>query len=151
LGQSVQIFFPKLREEQMKTFSSIGEDFLREFGSYEPEYCKTEKEAREKTLSLSIDADKYPVYFFPTDTSGEKKYEEFFVPGEDVDMKTFEQLGVIRNAASKPMAEIEKLFEVLNNVFVSNQVTKQAIVNAIGDFIPNFKHIETGKSLDQKM
>ncbi len=151
LGESGQIFFPKLREDQMKTFSSIGENFLKEFGDYEPEYCETEQKAREKVLNLSIDADKYPVYFFPTDTSGEKKYEEFFVPGEDVDMATFEQLGVIRNAPSKPMTEIEKLFNALNKVFQSNEVTKQAIVDAIGDFIPNFKHIETGKSLDQKM
>ena len=100
---------------------------------------------------MSIDADKYPVYFFPTDTSGEKKYEEFFVPGEDVDMRTFEQLGIIRNASSKPMAEIEQLFDVLHRVFASKLVTKQAIVSAISNFIPNFKHIETGKSLDQKM
>jgi FlaA1/EpsC-like NDP-sugar epimerase len=151
LGESGQIFFPKLREEQMKTFSSIGESFLKEFGNYEPQYCKTEEEAREKILNLSMDADKYPVYFFSTDTSGEKKFEEFFVLGEDVDMETFEQLGVIRNTPSKSMIEIEKLFDALDGVFQSKEVTKQAIVNAIGNFIPNFKHIETGKSLDQKM
>lgn len=151
LGKSGQIFFPKLREEDMKTFSSIGVNFLKEYGNYEPEYCETEQEARERALALSDDAAEYPVYFFPTDTSGEKKFEEFFVPGEDVDMATFEQLGVIRNAPTKPMTEIEKLFDALNKVFQSKEVTKQAIVDAIGDFIPNFKHIETGKSLDQKM
>ena len=151
LGDSGQIFFPKLREDQMKTFSSIGENFLKEYGDYEPEYCKTEQEAREKVLELSNDASKYPVYFFPTDTSGEKKFEEFFVPGEDVDMTTFQQLGVIKNAPSKPMESIEQLFEALNKVFESKEVTKKAIVEVIGDFIPNFKHIETGKSLDQKM
>lgn len=151
LGESGQIFFPKLREEQMKTFSNIGEDFLREFGGYEPNYCKTEQEAKEKVLNLSGDEDKYPVYFFSTDTSGEKKFEEFFVPGEDVDVNTFEQLGVIRNAPSKDMEAIEELFEALNKVFESKEVTKKAIVDVMGDFIPNFKHVETGKSLDQKM
>lgn len=151
LGESGQIFFPKLREEQMKTFSSIGVNFLKEFGNYEPEYCATEQEARKKALALADDSLTYPVYFFGSDTSGEKQYEEFFVEGEDVDMTTFEQLGVIRNAPSKPMTEIEKLFDALNKVFQSKEVTKQAIVDAIGDFIPNFKHIETGKSLDQKM
>jgi FlaA1/EpsC-like NDP-sugar epimerase len=151
LGESGQIFFPKLREDQMKTFSNIGISFLKEFGNYEPEYCKTEQEAREKILNLFLDADKYPVYFFPTDTSGEKKYEEFFVPGEDVDMETFEQLGVIRNIPSKSMEAIDELFEALHKVFGRKRVTKKAIVELIGDFIPNFKHIETGKSLDQKM
>lgn len=151
LGESGQIFFPKLREEQMKTFSNIGEDFLREFGGYTPNYCKTEQEAKEKVLNLSDNEDKYPVYFFSTDTSGEKKFEEFFVPGEDVDMNTFEQLGVIRNSPTKQMEAIEELFEALNKVFESKEVTKKAIVDVMGDFIPNFKHVETGKSLDQKM
>lgn len=151
LGESGQIFFPKLREEQMKTFSNIGEDFLREFGGYTPNYCETEQEAKEKVLNLSDNEDKYPVYFFSTDTSGEKKFEEFFVPGEDVDMSTFEQLGVIRNSPTKQMEAIEELFETLNKVFESKEVTKKAIVDVMGDFIPNFKHVETGKSLDQKM
>ncbi len=151
LGKSGQIFFPKLSEKQMKTFSSIGVAFLKEYGDYEPEYCDTEQDARTKTLALSNEADKYPVYFFPTDTSGEKKFEEFFVEGEDVDMDTFAQLGVIRDTPSKSMQEIDELFAALHSVFASEQVTKKAIVAAIGDFIPNFKHIETGKSLDQKM
>ena len=151
LGESGNIFFPKLREDQMKTFSSIGVDFLKAYGNYEPDYSATEQEAREKALALSDEADKYPVYFFPTDTSGEKKFEEFFVEGEDVDMDTFSQLGFIRNTPSKSMESIDKLFNTLNSVFESKQVTKKAIVDAIGDFIPNFKHIETGKSLDQKM
>jgi nucleoside-diphosphate-sugar epimerase len=151
LGKSGQIFFPKLLEEQMKTFSDIGISFLKEFGNYEPDYCNTEEAAREKAQTLSDDATAYPVYFFPSDTSGEKEFEEFFVPGEDLDMDTFEQLGVICNAQSKPMEDIEQLFDALHKVFQSNTVTKQAIVDAIGDFIPNFKHIETGKSLDQKM
>jgi FlaA1/EpsC-like NDP-sugar epimerase len=151
LGESGQIFFPKLREDQMKTFSSIGVKFLEEFGGYTPEYCDTEQKAREKALNLAPNANQYPVYFFPTDTSGEKKYEEFFVPGEDVDMDTFNQLGVIRNTPAKSMDAIDKLFDALHNVFEQDEVTKKAVVEVIGDFIPNFKHIETGKSLDQKM
>lgn len=151
LGQSGQIFFPKLKEEQMKTFSNIAIAFLKAFGNYEPDYCSTEAEAREKALALTDEEDKYPVFFFSSDTSGEKQFEEFFVQGEDVDMTTFEQLGVIRNTPAKPMSEIDTLFKTLHAVFESKQVTKQAIVDAIGDFIPNFKHIETGKSLDQKM
>ena len=70
---------------------------------------------------------------------------------EDVDMNTFEQLGVIKNTATKPMEAINKLFDALHKVFERKEVTKKAIVEVMGDFIPNFKHIETGKSLDQKM
>jgi hypothetical protein len=135
----------------MKTFSSIGVDFFKEYGNYEPEYCETEVIAKEKALNLSLESDRYPVCFFPTGTSGEKQFEEFYVEEEDVDMEIFEQLGVICNTVTKPMSEIDNLFKTLHAVFESKQVTKQAIVDAIGDFIPNFKHLETGKSLDQKM
>ena len=151
LGKSGQIFFPQLKEEQMKTFSSIAVNFLKDYGNYEPDYCETEDIARTKIAALTEDAEKYPVFFFSSDTSGEKQFEEFYVEGEDVDMATFEQLGVIRNTPTKSMDEIDELFKALNRVFESKAVTKQAIVEAIGDFIPNFKHIETGKSLDQKM
>ena len=73
----------------MKIFSSIGIAFLKEYGDYRPDYCQTEQEAREKILTLDKNTSAYPVYFFPTNTSGEKKFEEFYVEGEDVDMKTF--------------------------------------------------------------
>jgi hypothetical protein len=49
------------------------------------------------------------------------------------------------------MKSIEQLFDALNKVFESKEVPKKAIVEVIGDFIPNFKHIETGKNLDQKL
>lgn len=151
LGQSGQVFFPKLREEDMKTFSAIGVDFLQAYGNYTPDYCSTEQEAREKARTLDETATKYPVYFFATDTSGEKKYEEFYVPGEDVDFDTFEQLGVIRNIPTKPLEQIDELFDRLEALFESDQVSKQKVVELMAEFIPNFQHIETGKSLDQKM
>lgn len=151
LGESGQIFFPKLREDQMKTFSSIAVDFLKAYGGYSPDYAGTEQEAREKAEQLADDASAYPVYFFGSDTSGEKQYEEFYVEGEDVDMATFKELGVIRNTPTKSMEEIDQLFAALHDTFNRDEVTKQAIVAAIGDFIPNFQHIETGKNLDQKM
>lgn len=151
LGQSGQIFFPRLREEDMKTFSSIGVDFLREYGGYLPAYCASEQEAREKAFHLANDAKDYPVYFFETDTSGEKAFEEFYVEGEDLDFDTFEQLGVIQNVPAQSMAQINRLFDHFQQLFQSDQVTKQKIVEVLSEAIPNFRHIETGKSLDQKM
>ena len=61
LGKSGQIFFPKLEEEKMKTFSSIAENLLKEVG-FEPDYCETEKEAKNKKIQLG--QNKYPVFLF---------------------------------------------------------------------------------------
>ncbi|MCP9236766.1 polysaccharide biosynthesis protein [Lewinella sp. JB7] len=151
LGRSGEIFFPNLREEQMRTFSSIAVDFLREYGAYDPDYCDTEQEAREKATQLTQRSTRYPVYFFGSSTSGEKPYEEFFTEGEAVDHSRFEQLGVILNAGRKSTRDIDVMFAKLTAQFQDNQIDKAAIVRLIADFIPNFEHMETGRSLDQKM
>ncbi|WP_116127823.1 polysaccharide biosynthesis protein [Lewinella sp. IMCC34183] len=151
LGRSGEIFFPNLREEQMRTFSSIAEDFLREYGDYTPRYCSTEQEAREAAANLSREDEAYPVYFFGSNTSGEKPYEEFFTEGEDIDRDRFAQLGVIRNAGRKSVEDIDVMFARLNAQFRDTTIDKAAIVQLMVDFIPNFVHLETGRSLDQKM
>ena len=96
-------------------------------------------------------ANEYAVYFFPTTTSGEKPYEEFFTDKEELDRDTFHNLGVIKNAPKKSEAEINALFDQLNLLFKEEEVTKAKIVSVLSDIIPNFKHIETGKNLDQRM
>tara|TARA_Y100000590_G_scaffold268210_1_gene301222 strand:+ start:4161 stop:4427 length:267 start_codon:yes stop_codon:yes gene_type:complete len=46
---------------------------------------------------LFIANKKWPCYFFKSDTTGEKAFEEFFTDNEDLDMKRLETVGVIRN------------------------------------------------------
>jgi FlaA1/EpsC-like NDP-sugar epimerase len=150
LGNSGEIFFPKLQESQMKKFSDIAVALLKELG-YEPDYCQSEEEAKQKALNLKPLSKKYPVYFFKSDTSGEKHYEEFYTGKEEIDLKTFRNLGVIKNAEKKPIADVDKIFKQLIQVFESPNVDKQKIVAILSTFIPDFKHLETGKSLDQKM
>ena len=151
LGKSGEIFFPNLGEEQMRTFSSIAEDFLQEYGNYRPDYCDSEEEARQRARQLSPQSDTYPVYFFPSSTSGEKQFEEFYTEGEELDRERFAQLGVILNAGRKSIADIDVMFAKLHAQFQDLKIDKAAIVKLIADFIPNFEHIETGRSLDQKM
>ena len=43
------------------------------------------------------------------------------------------------------------MFGALDGLFDHGPVEKAAIVAALGRFIPNFEHIETGRSLDQKV
>jgi FlaA1/EpsC-like NDP-sugar epimerase len=149
MGQSGDIVFPKLDEgRDMIPFEQVAVDLLHALGM-EPDICKTEDEARAKmgrggTVS-------WPVYFFESDTSGEKTFEEFYTPGEDLDYKTFVNLGVVKNAKRRPLAEIDAIFESLRRLFAEPAVTKADVVHALRDYLPNFAHIETGKGLDQKM
>ena len=82
LGNSGDIYFPKLTENQLVNFKSITEDFFK-YLKKEIKICKSEKEAKEIASKLSDDTS-YPVYFFKTDTSGEKLFEEFYTSEDEV-------------------------------------------------------------------
>ena len=143
LGNTGNIFFPKLdfHKDQIY-FKEIALDFLKENG-FEPELVQSEKEAKE------FDFDKYPIYFFKTDTSGEKTFEEFYTDDEDYNIKKHDSLGFINTPNIKISFEgVESDFE---SVFNNLNSEKSDIVNIIKKYVPDFMHIETGKHLDQKM
>lgn len=151
LGNSGEIFYPKLSANQMLTFSSIAEYFLLENG-YQPFYCQSEKEAKQMAFNMGDKSSgPYPVYFFKSETSGEKPYEEFFTSNEQLDVDRFAQLGVIQNAPKQSIEIIDSMFEKLFDLFDKDLITKTEVVKLLKDIIPSFNHIETGKSLDQKM
>lgn len=149
LGKSGEIFFPKLDEEEQVYFKAITEDFFKA-SNREITLCQTEDEAR--MLASNIDESKpYPVYFFGSDTSGEKLYEEFYTETDEVNLDQFESLGVIKNARKLPMQQIELCVSDLQSLMNSGDYDKQLIVENLKKYLPDFQHIETGKSLDQKM
>ena len=150
LGKNREIYFPKLEEKKMKTFSSIAIDFLHENG-YEILECNTDEEAILKAEDLKNGSKKYPVHFSSSDTTGEKAYEEFFTDEEQTDMQQFESLGVVTNRIARPIKDIQNLFVKLEMAFSKQDTTKEEIVEILKDFLPNFEHEEKGKSLDSKM
>lgn len=150
LGRGGEVFFPKLGEDQMLTFSSICDDFVKAEG-FEKKECPSDDEAKQFAARMDYDSDTYPVVYFKSDTTGEKAYEEFFVPGEKIDMHRFKALGVVEETARRPMPEINAFFEKLETLFAREEFTKAQVVDAIKAFIPNFEHEEKGRNLDQKM
>ena len=158
LGKGGEVFFPKLGEDQMLTFSAICDDFVKAEGFTKKE-CVSDNEAKEFATTLDNPAhdaglsvvSEYPVVYFKSDTTGEKAYEEFFVPGEKIDMQRFAALGVVCQTTRHEMAEVNGFFEKLEGIFQKEDFTKAQVVEAIKEFIPNFEHEEKGKNLDQKM
>ncbi len=150
LGHSGEIFFPKLATSDMKTFSDIASALLRSLG-LEPYPCASEQEAKLAASQWNDANAAYPVYYFGSDTSGEKSFEEFFTENEEIDWDRFESLGVIKNAPRKDFRHIDVMFQKLTSIFAKEKIVKTDIVRLLADFIPNFEHIETGKNLDDKM
>ncbi len=151
LGDSGDIIFPKLDEERdMISFDGIALDLLKYLGM-KADICKTEEEARRKALQLNENSTTYPVYFFETDTSGEKPYEEFFTEREVIDNDRFINLGVVKNSVKREVKEIDEIFYRLRQLFDSGHVSKADIVEILKEWLPSFDHIEKGKGLDSKM
>lgn len=150
LGRNGEIFFPKLGEEQMLTFSAICDDFVKAAGFEKKEFA-TDEDAKRFAAGMQFGSREYPVVYFGSDTTGEKAYEEFFVPGEKTDMDRFTALGVIEEVKKKPMEDIDGFLRTLEDLFRNPLFTKEDVVNAIKTFIPNFEHEEKGRNLDQKM
>jgi FlaA1/EpsC-like NDP-sugar epimerase len=147
LGESGNIFFPKLdfHKDQIY-FKEIALDFLKEKG-FQPLLVQSEQEA--KDFDFGSKSKKYPIYFFKTNTSGEKKYEEFYTEDEDYEVDEFESLGYINSAeVSISFKNVESDFET---VFRNPNSKKLDIVKIINKYVPDFIHTETGKHLDQKM
>ena len=150
LGKNGEIFFPKLGERQMLTFSSICDEYVKAVGCKKKEFT-TDEDAKKFASDMTFDNKDYPVVYFKSDTTGEKAYEEFYVSGEKINMDRFCSLGVIEEVVKRPMTEIDAIFTEMENIFVEPDFTKEEVVMAIKRFIPNFEHEEKGKNLDQKM
>ena len=150
LGENRDIFFPKLSEQlHLTTFSDIAERFIKSLG-YEPYYCATEEEARSQSSAL-IASKSWPCYFFKSDTSGEKDFEEFFTNNEILDMDRFQNLGVIKNEANYNSSMLDNFLEVIHELRNQKSWKKGQIVELFNEMITDFDHKETGKYLDGRM
>jgi FlaA1/EpsC-like NDP-sugar epimerase len=150
LGNNRDIFFPKLSEKlHLITFSEIAVRYLRERG-YEPYECESEDEARDMAEEL-IANKQWPCYFFKSDTTGEKDFEEFFTDAEDLDMERFETVGVIRNEPEFDEGKLDEFMKGIEALREKGAWNKEDIVKLYFSLLPEFAHKETGKYLDQRM
>jgi FlaA1/EpsC-like NDP-sugar epimerase len=151
MGESGDIFFPKLDEDKdMIPFDQIALDLIEALG-LTPDVCQSEDEAKQKALLINDLSTKYPIYFFGSDTSGEKSFEEFYTEEELLDNDSFINLGVVKNSKKRSISEIDSIFNQLHSLFESKNITKAAVVDILQVYLPNFEHHETGKGLDSKM
>ena len=148
IGDSGDIFFPKFNFERDQIyFKDIAIEFLKFIG-LDPEIMDSEKDAKNFKLD-NRESKKYPIFFFKTNTSGEKLYEEFYTDDEHYSLLKYDALGVINNFQFE--FDVQDLKNKLEFLFKKKEIDKIDLVNLIKVYLPDFDHIETGKNLDQKM
>lgn len=149
-GKNRDIFFPKLDESlHLISFAQIAVKYLEEKG-FEPYLCKDEDEARELVKTLPKEG-KYPCLFTKSDTTGEKDYEEFFTEDETLDMKTFKNIGIIKNEPVYDETLLNSFTKTMQNFKSRLFWTKDEIVKEFFKLIPDFDYEDKGKYLDSKM
>lgn len=150
LGENRDIFFPKLSEQlDLTRFSDIAVRYLNALG-YEPVECASEDEARGRAGEL-VARKQWPVFFFASDTTGEKDFEEFYTGAEDLDMDRFESIGVVRNSPNFDNAKLEHFLSTISSLRAQPTWDKPELVDLFNYMIPEFQHKETGKYLDSRM
>ncbi|MDP3130055.1 MAG: UDP-N-acetylglucosamine 4,6-dehydratase [Bacillota bacterium] len=150
LGENRDLFFPKLdASENMITFSGIAERYLRRLG-YEPVECASEDEARTCVAELKASR-RWPVYFFASDTTGEKNFEEFYTPDEKLDLDRFANIGVIQNEVAYDAGRIEAFESSIHAMRSKRRWTRAELIDLFNNTLREFNHMETGKFLDGRM
>ena len=150
LGENRDIFFPKLDEQlDQLTFSAIAVRYLAELG-FEAYACVTEDEARDRAPEL-IARKQWPCYFFASDTTGEKDFEEFYTDAETLDMARFASIGLIKNQSVYEEAKLHTFLNTVSALQERGVWDRQDLVRLFHEMLPNFGHKETGKYLDDKM
>lgn len=150
MGENKDIFFPKLKDElHLITFKSIAQKFLVEKG-FSPIECSSEEEAR-STIEKWIEDKKWPCYFSPSTTTGEKSFEEFYREDEQLDLERFNNLGIVKSELNAATEKLDLFLQKVNQMRDKNHWDKKEIVTLFQSLLPEFNHVETMRSLDQKM
>lgn len=149
-GENRDIFFPKLTKSlHLTTFSDIAIKFLKanNLAAYK---CSSEEEARSLVSSLPLEG-KWPVLFAPSDTTGEKDFEEFYTDQEIIDVDRFDNIGIIKKDGEYDAALLNFFEEQIKSMKAELKWDKAQIVKVFFRMIPEFAFKEKGKYLDSKM
>ena len=150
LGEARDIFFPKLREDLHQVmFTETAVRFLGLHG-FEPFECASEEEARSRSNEL-IESGRWPCYFFDSDTTGEKLYEEFYTEKETLDLDRFQNIGIIKNEPTDEFQGLREFEEGVVALLERGSWNKHDLLELYSSLVPNFKHRETNKYLDARM
>lgn len=149
-GESLDVYFPKLSEElHLTRFSDIARAFIesRGYGVYE---CASEQEARDRVSEL-VKKKLWPCYFFDSDTTGEKDFEEFFTADERIDWGKYRAIGVIKNSVDFDAEALTKFEDGCSQLLSKGAWSKTDLLELFYAVLPSFGHLETGRYLNDRM
>jgi FlaA1/EpsC-like NDP-sugar epimerase len=149
-GEHGEIYFPKLTSEKdLIDFPTIARNYLQQLG-FAPVVCDSEEEAR-SFFGSKTSAHEWPCYFFDSDTTGEKEYEEFFTPGEAVSLDKYAEMGITSIQSESTIEDGKEFIRRIQTLRDGNAWSKADILNCVALLLPDFAHLERGRHLDNRM
>ncbi|NVK42150.1 MAG: UDP-N-acetylglucosamine 4,6-dehydratase [Oceanospirillaceae bacterium] len=149
LGKNSEIFFPKPNDDiQLVSFSDIAERFLIEKG-LKVDLCSSEIEAKNRMFAR--EKDMWPCLFIESDTTGEKKFEEFYTADEEIDLNRFDNLGIVKLRNSIDEKKLNSFKNSIENYKKNGAWKKEYLVDEFFKLIPDLDYVDIGKYLDSKM
>lgn len=150
LGKNREIYFPKLVQNfELISLKEITINYVNQIG-YDVVICHSEDEARNRCKEIKKTG-KWPCYFFNSDTTGEKKFEEFHTYTEDLDMNLFEGIGIVKLDYQYDESSIPYFLNEIDTMITKGQWDKNDLLNLFCEILPNFQHIEKNKHLDDHL
>jgi len=144
-----EVYFPNPSERLAEVpFDELALRYLDARG-ISPVVCESEDEARDRARTATPDA--WPCFFFDSDTTGEKDSEEFFEPGDAVDLARFADIGVLLQPAVAGQRPAERFAQELDDLAAAGHWEKAQLVDAMRRSLAILRHHELGRSLDDRM
>jgi FlaA1/EpsC-like NDP-sugar epimerase len=137
-------------QKDLRDLSEIAMAFIKHSG-YEPCLFDSEEEAKRSAAAL-ISQRRYPVLLTPLDTNGEKDYEIFL--GENEKMLDL-GFSALRAIPYVPLSSgnVEEVIHFLGDIYdrIDRHVSKEEIIASLSKILPEFRHLERGKNLDDRL
>ena len=149
-GRTREIFVPRL--DPLRDAVSMPEVARRVLATYglEPELFPDESSAKNSPLLNKPEGKRWPCVFTPADTAGEKDLEELTYPEEKTDTDRFRAIAV----AHQTLPDISALAGARRMVLAAAAAEiwdKKRLIEAIGLAVPELRHRDYSRSLDEKM
>jgi FlaA1/EpsC-like NDP-sugar epimerase len=150
LGRNAEIFVPRLDPTRDSLFLDEAARRVLAFRGLAAVPCASEAAAKSSPLLAQAAPRGWPCIFSPSDTSGEKDHEELLYADEAIDASRFGAINVVRSAPS-PRERLAEARQAIETIAGQDRWPKADIVDAIRHAVPELRHLELDRSLDNKL
>lgn len=151
IGNNREVFYPKMfTTDDVLSFAEIARLHLRGLG-LEPVELNSDQDAITFMAKEPLGSKRWACHFSESNTTGEKMCEEFRNPAESADLQRMATVGIITEPLTESRPVIEAAISDILKFRNSLSWTKEDLLAVVSTVVPELRHIETHRNLDQKM